>query len=405
MFKSPIHFATSKRGRVSIADFLSFLPLRDETILDVRARFDADVNAGLDPSDAAFTDTTVGGFYYDASQPAAMECVRLWDFFSNEVPAVTFPAYAYGEYLDEHGVTINVPRKDQVKATGTVTFSGLNGTLIPAGTEVSTVQTSPDTDPLAYVTTVGGIVGNQATPNGTVDLPVEAVQAGAGGNTAAGSVTALVTGIENISAVTNAAAITGGADVESDNLYRERILLEYAAPHGAGTVADYKRWALGFPPVGFVTVEPLWAGAGTVRVIVTDQSDNPVSDVVKNGLQALLDPVAGQGQGLAPIGAIVTVATVTLDTINITVTLTLASGYSLDGSAGTHNVTPDVGASIREYIDKLNPGDDVILNRVIEQIMAVPGITDLSTLRLNGSGANVVVGSLQVARTGSIVLS
>lgn len=388
-----------------MADFLSFIPLREESVFTVRGRFDADVNAGLDPSDAAFRDTTVGGFYYDVTQPPAMECARLWDFFSTEVPSVAFPAYAFGDYLDEHGVTVNVPRKDEVKATGTVTFTGVNGTLISTGTRVATVQTEADADPLVFVTTAGGMVGDQATPNGTVDIAVEAEVGGADGNVAAGLVTVLLTGIGGVSSVSNATAISGGADVETDDLYRVRILLEYAEPHGAGTISDYRRWALGFPPVGFVAVEPLWDGPGTVRVVVSDQSNNPVSDAVKDGLQALLDPVAGEGQGLAPVGATVTVDTVSLTTVSVAVTLSLATGYSLDGAAATVDVTDEVESAIKDYIDTLDPGEDVILNRVVEQIMAVPGVLDLTALLLNGSGANVAISALNVARTGTITLS
>jgi uncharacterized phage protein gp47/JayE len=381
------------------------LPLRDESILDVRARFDADANAGIDPSDPAFKDLTVGGFYYDVTQPAVMECARLWDFFSTEVPAVAFPAYAFGEYLDEHGITVNVPRKDGVKATGEVTFTGTNGTQIPSGTTVAVPQDDPDADPIIFETTASDTIGNQATPNGTITIPVQAVETGPAGNVPTGAVTELLTGIEGVESVTNASAITGGADVESDELYRERILLEYANPHGAGTIADYERWALGFPPVGYVTVVPLWNGPGTVQVVVTDQENNPVSNTVKDGLQAALDPVPGEGRGLAPIGATVTVDTPVLFNVDVQVELVLDEGYSIDGAAGTTDVSATIEDAIRDYIDTLPPGSDVIRNKVIEAIMLVPGVLDLQNLLMNGSAGNLSVASLQVPQTDDVTLN
>lgn len=371
----------------------------------MRARFDADANAGIDPADPGFKDLTVGGFYYDVTQPPVMECARLWDFFSTEVPAVAFPAFAFGEYLDEHGITINVARKDAVKATGEVTFTGPNGTPIPSGTQVAAPQDDPDADPIVFETTVSNTIGNTATPDGTITIPVEALVAGPEGNAPAGTVTELLTGIEGVASISNALAITGGADVETDELYRERILLEYASPHGAGTIADYKRWALGFPPVGYVTVDPLWAGAGTVRVVVTDQENNPVSNTVKAGLQAELDPTPGEGRGLAPIGAIVTVDTPALVSVDVVVTLVMEDGYSIDGAGGMTDLSADVEAAVREYIDTLDPGSDVIRNKVIEAIMLVPGVADLSALTLNGGGGNVVVTPLQVPRTDDVTLN
>jgi hypothetical protein len=70
-----------------VPEFIDFLPLYVETTDTIRARIDADVNAGVDPSDPAFVDTTEGGMFYDASQPIILEIERLWDALSAEVPA------------------------------------------------------------------------------------------------------------------------------------------------------------------------------------------------------------------------------------------------------------------------------------------------------------------------------
>lgn len=383
-----------------MADFADFLPIFQETIASIRARLDADVNAGLDPNDPAFLDTTEGGIYHDLSQTLALEIERQWDALSTEVPAAMFPAYAWGPYLDEHGVTINLPRKDQVKATGEVTFTGTNGTLIATGTQVATVQTDPDADPVVFATTESATIAG-----GTAVLAVEALVAGSAGNVGAGTVTTLASPLDGIASLTNASAMSGGADVESDDLYRERILLEYVAARGAGTQADYVRWALSYPPIGRVVVEAIWAGAGTVRVIVTDQAGAPVSGTVVTGLQNLLDPVAGQGLGLAPIGATVTVATVTAVTVDVDAIVSLKTGYSFDGAGGTIAVRTSIEQAIEDYIDKLNPGDDVILEHVSAQFFTVEGVYDVSGVELNGVATNVTITALQVARTDVVTLA
>jgi uncharacterized phage protein gp47/JayE len=587
--------------------FLNFPPLDLADANSVRARFDTDATAGLDPTDPRYPDLTVGGMYWDCTQPGVLEAVRLWGGFTEAVAAL-FPGTAWGEYLDLHGETINLPRKDEVAANGEVLFAGPLGTLIAAGTVVSTQVLDPSSGqtPVEFetqnsitlvvtpgptnliatpfssggvlaagtyyhrVTAIGGtgetIASNEAyatvagatsrielswaavagataykiyrgtvaggetllgqvlaphkgAPTGLVATPsalggtlaagsrfykvtaldaagesiasteatcvvpaggtgsvvltwtgvvgaasyrvyystttgteahwlpaaagvttitdigtagtaasppgadttspieatitgrfvtgaaavptnralVVATVAGSEGNVPAGTVVLVVSPVNGGPSVTNDAAMSSGADVESDDAYRARILLNYGQAQGAGNEADYEQWALAFGPIGFATVQPLWAGAGTVRVIVTDQSNQPVSALVVQQLQNLLDPVPGQGAGLAPIGAIVTVATPTLLTVAVTGTVVFDDGYSLDGAAGTIPSRQSIMDSIDEYVNSLAPGGDVILNNVIARFFLIPGVLDVSAVMLNGSASNVAVGTLQVA--------
>lgn len=588
---------------------LDFIPITRENIATIRARLDSDTNAGIDPSDSRFLDTVEGGIYWDLTQASALEIERLYDFI-NEMVAAIFPAFAWGTFLDEHGVTINVPRKAAVKATGEVLLTGTVGALIATGTRLATEQVDPNADPIEFValdstvivaapgpTNLAGVValapgvldagiyyyrvtaevpagetvasdeiaatvpvqtlgaptglagaefasgGTLATntyfykvtalnengetigsaeiskavtgPNGRVDLTwnavagassyriyrgtatgaqnlyytsatnsysdtnaastagtvpvvntaqagrvtltwnavagatgylvyrgvqplqetllvdlgvvltyvdegtaiqtsarpptnrifIEAAIAGGEGNVAPGTITQLLSPVEGVASVVNSQATTGGSDVEADEIYCERILLEYAAPHGAGNAADYERWARAYLPIGFATVEPLWNGAGTVRVIVTDNDNNPVSNTVVAGLQADLDPVAAKGMGRAPIGAIVTVVTPSVVTVNVSATVTMETGYSLDGASGTIALRDLIQAALSDYIDGLDPGDDVILNEVIGQIMSVDGVYDVSAVQLNGSASNVAIIFTQIAKVGTVTFA
>lgn len=448
---------------------LDFLPLSFDTIDTIRARIDADANAGIDPTSDDFIDQTVGGWWYDLTQAPALEIERLRDFLGTEVVAAMFPAFAWGEYLDYHGVTLDVPRKDASAATGSVTFAGTNGTVINSGTVVAQPAADPDDDPIEFVTTAAGTIAS-----GVATVAVQAAEAGAAGNVAAGTITSIVSPASGVT-VSNAAPITGGSDVETDEDYRERLLLEYAQGQGAGTRSDYERWALAYPGIGSVTVEALWSGAGTVRVVVTDNNFDAVSSTVRTGLQAELDPPAattattgshtlpvatinvvstaafrtsgfiqidlgtsrqvvsytgktsttftgcaggtgtvtagssvtqgGAGEGKAPIGAHVTVDTVTIVTAAIAGTVVHKPGYSLDGTAGTIATRTDITNSIKEYIDNLAPGDDVVLSRVSAQFHRVPGVLDVTGVTINGSAATLVVASLQKAKTGTVTLA
>lgn len=381
-------------------DITNRIPLVNVTLEEVRARVDADANAGLDPDDDRFIDTTPGGFYWDLTQPVLLEVARLWDFAASEVPAAIYVASSWGENLDDHGETINVPRKDAAYATGAVTLKGEVGTILGVGTQIGVAQTEPDQDPPSYVTTEGGTIG----VSGSITLAVKAEEAGSASNVAAGAAEFLLSPIGTITEVANADAITGGADVETDESYRARLLLELGAAQGAGNVADYQRWALSYPGVGFVTVTPLWAGAGTVLLNITDEENNPVSATVTEGLQNELDPVAGKGEGKAPVGAVVTVQTPSAKTVTVASKIELELGYSLDGAGGTIAVRGDIERVLAEYIDRLAPGADVLLHKTQSRFFLVEGVKDIVTVKLNGSEATAVIGASEVASLGTITL-
>ena len=402
-----------------MADSSDFFPIRDESLDAIIARIDADLNAGIAPDDDDFIDTTEGTFYADIRTAFALELERLWDVATRDTIAASLIEYAWGSYLDAHGEPLAVFRRDEVASTGEVTFTGTDGTIIGTGAEVSTSQVNPDDEPVSFLTTDDGVIGETVT--GELTLSVEAAEPGAAGNVPSGAVTLLLSPLSDVSTVINDAAMTGGADVESDEAYRDRIKLAWAAAQGLGSVADYQRWVLAVPGIGFVRVTPEWAGAGTVRVTVTDTENNPVSDELLAEIQDLLDPYdaetlsdgtqsptttftvvdttdfktagrilvgdtlifytgktsttftgcsgfsgsvpdgttvvqAGSGNGQAPVGALVTVRTAQTVAVDVDLSLELSDGYSIDGAVGTLPVGPEVTESLREYIDNQPPG-------------------------------------------------
>lgn len=484
-----------------MTELTQFVPIRFETVDTIRARLDADANAGIPPTDDRFLDLTPGGWWFDLTNVIALEFERLYNFFSVELPGSIFPAFSWGEYLDEWGVTLNLPRKPASQATGVLYFSGDVGTSVPTGTVSGVPQSDPSATPVLFSTTEDIVLAALPAPTnvgatqvssggfldaddtisglgwwyyvvtavtdegetiasaeaqiqtvghvskvtltwdavanalgykvyrgvrtgytyylmtlglvttyvddgtavlGTVRPPtntanIEAVDAADYGNVAALLVSELLSPVVGVAAVTNPLATSGGADVETDEAYRTRLLIELGAPQGGGTIADYERWALSYPEVGFVTVLPLWAGAGTVKVVVTDPDNNPVSAAVLTKIQTDLDPVVQKGEGLAPIGAAVTVATPTSVPVTVAATLTLADGYSLDGTDGSIAVRADVEDAIRAYINALPPGSSVIYAHADATLFSVEGVLDRSAFTLNGGTSNVTITSSQVA--------
>lgn len=172
------------------------------------------------------------------------------------------PFTATDEWLDTWAAFKRVFRKDATAAgyAGTSYVQILNctpGTDLPAGTQVNRG------DAFSYTTTADATVAS----NGVVTAPILATVSGASGNAAAGVALTLNVSIAGItSAGVASTAITGGADQETDDDLRTRMLFAYANPPAGGSATDYITWALAVPGVTRAWDLPNGAGAGTVIV-------------------------------------------------------------------------------------------------------------------------------------------
>lgn len=146
--------------------FLDLIPLYQESAVTVRARMDADVNAGLDEADPSWLDTREGTFYWDVTQPFVLEIARLWDAIGTEVIAAAMPVLAWGQYLDLHAAALGLERKPPVAASGTVVFTGDPGTLVSVGTIVSADPVDDDSEDTAveFETTESGVTSGGLLP-------------------------------------------------------------------------------------------------------------------------------------------------------------------------------------------------------------------------------------------------
>lgn len=479
-----------------MASLIDYLPLFQEDAATVRARINADANAGIAVDDPRYVDVREGTFFWDVTQPLVLEFARIYDALATEVPAAALAIFAWGEYLDWHAEVFNLERKAAVAATGQVTFRGDPGSLVGVGTIVSTPEVDEEGNTIEFVTTASGSTGAQvgeptglgATthttggslpsdeyfyeasaynafgetmgsvevsavvtgPNGRavldwadmagatgyrlyrglvaggdkgliydgaastfndtgavspgvagppdqnltagVTLPVEAVETGTLGNVAALAISELDSPNLAIDAVHNASPTTGGTDTESDAGLRERILLEFEG-HGAGTVNDFRRWALEEPGVGRAFVAPAWDGPNTVQVVVMTEDGDPVATSVTDSLEARLDPVVGQGAGEAPIGAIVTVQTPSITLIDVVANIDFEAGFSLDGGAGTTPRRAEINAALDEYIGGLDVGEDVIYEHVKAQFFTVQGVYNIASVTIEGGTSDVAITS------------
>lgn len=187
-----------------------------------------------------------------------------------------------------------VPRISAAAATGTATFTGTNGVAISSGLTVTR------SDGRVYTVTVGATVAS-----GTATVTIADNTAGAAGNTAVGTPLTLGSAPSGVNAAgVAAAAITGGADAETDDSLRTRMLAVYASPPQGGAVSDYVEWAMQVPGVTRAWCTPLGGGDGTVYVYTMFD----VTEAAFGGFPQGTDGVASAASGTAATGDQLTVA-------------------------------------------------------------------------------------------------
>ncbi len=335
----------------------------------------------LDASPADI-DKRPGSITYDLTGPTAIEAEALYaelDTFADKAFADT----AYGEWLDRRAADVGLTRKPAVKATGYVTFTGTDGTVVPEGTEVSTDGDAP----IYFVTTA-----NTTINGGTATVAAEAKEAGASGNVGPGAIKLTTGNITGITSVTNAAEFDGGVDRESDDSLRKRYFERVRRPITSGNVYHYRQWALEVVGVRDVRVYPVWNGPLTVKVVVLADDGVPS--------QALIDAAKSHIESQRPIGADVTVIGAIDYGIDVVATLQLVSGADMGA------VQAEIVAAINEYFRGLAFGDPIVRISAIQRIILDnPSVVDYAGLTLNGGTGNIEItgDAIPVLRTVNFV--
>lgn len=152
--------------------------------------------------------------------------------------------FATGLMLDLCGDDVNTPRLEASAAHCTVRFLGedfVGEVDIPIGTQVAAGDVVFTT--LEY----GQLTANRPQ----MDLQAACTQTGTRGNDwAVGQINTLKTTLLGASRITvqNISIPTGGAEVESDEAYRERIILAFESFSVAGSTGAYEYWTRAVSP-------------------------------------------------------------------------------------------------------------------------------------------------------------
>ena len=295
----------------------------------------------------------------------------------------SFPQTAQGMYLDYHAETRGITRGAAEKAAGTIRFAAADKVTAACPIEKGTVCMTAEGVRFETTENAAIAVGSQ-----WVDVPAQAVEAGAGGNVIAGTVTLLSAMPVGVVQCTNPAAFSGGCDAESDEALRGRVLASYQRLPNGANAAYYEQEAMRYPGVAAAKAVGRARGIGTVNVVIATHAGVPDA--------ALLAAVETDLQKKREIAVDVKVLAPTVETVAVTAALKAAPGYTF----------AEVKAGAQSALEALFTGEllgkSVTTARLLTLLCGVEGVENV---HLTAPAADVAVGSTELPMLGTVTLS
>lgn len=286
---------------------------------------------------------------------------------------------------------------------------GLFNIAVPIGSRFSTINGENSIDLTA--TAAAGMSGGQYAYQLTADTP------GSIGNDYTGPILP-ITSIQGLTSAQITDVLVPGDDVETDEEFRERLLLALTDRPFGGNIASYRENILAIDGVGAVQIYPTWNGGGTVKCSVLGADFTPASAELVENVQNAIDPPPNQGLGLglAPIGAQVTISAPETVEINVSATLTIQSSYEIgqlqtpiENAIAAYLLTVAQEWGTNTSSTSVQYAANVYVARVTAAIVGVTGVVNATNVQLNGGTDDLLLtetGTLQqVPALGTVSLT
>ncbi len=323
---------------------------------------------------------------------SAMEALNQKELqnYSAELATANLVITATGSDLDILGSEYGVTRKPAEAAVLTIELPAVNGTVIPV-----TVDYTGDSNGVRYLP-------DAASPPAAGGVAVQDVSAqtlGVAGNLNISdtmSIGTQVPGAETQAEVT--IILNTGADEETDDAYRQRILDKIQSIRGGGNAADYRIWseevagvARAYPYAGGI----LGSGSPPDRIVYveTDVSIDPdglAAAPILAEVRASITANSSTGISRQPLG--LTDSTLYVVSITRIIIYVQIRGLTVDPAIETQ-VKADVATAVELYFRSLRPyidGLDVASERNDFITALTVGNVVQDILGANGASAETV---------------
>jgi len=293
-------------------------------------------------------------------------------------------------------------RLGPAKAYGEVTFRlaapATADVLIAAGSQVKVPQTSK----------IYAVVENTVIPTGQLEMAalVQALSPGAAYNTAAGTITEMVTVIEGITSISNTKPLITGSDPETDKERQERFTryikalargTDAALEYAATTTALYDN--NGFVVERVVKSQVIKVATSYVHLYVHNgqgsTSDSLVAEAVKV-VHGFLDNQGKKVPGYKAAGDTVDVFKAIEQGLAVKIGISPKAGYTLS------DLTNAVIAAVQDYFASLDIGAPMLRNSLLTVIKGVTGVLDADII-LPAQNVGSVAGTIYVIAEDPII--
>lgn len=322
-------------------------------------------------------DTSEGSIIRDMLMPMAIASEEL-SKNNDDIVNNMMEDTAQGEWLTELADEAGVYRQGATSARGKVTFIGDVGTIIPFGTYVKS-------DVMQYTTLYEAVIG----ADGEVTTDIIAVTPGSLGNVLPGYINSLSINIGGVNEVINRESVSGGADIESDDLLRRRLYLRRQNPVYAGNTAQYVEWAQAASnDVGAAKCIPVWNGPGTVKVVfVTDAGTVPdpaLISVVDGTIRSYMPCVGVELTTEAPVEK------------SIDISIKTSESVSSEGLEALKQ-------AIRTYFAKISLVESFVkYGQMCAEVLDANVIETFDELKMNGTYSNVQLSNTEIPVLGEL---
>lgn len=330
-------------------------------------------------------DKREGSIIYDAVAPAAMVSAQQSLSLANIIRE-TYIKTAQGEFLDYRAVEHGTSRYEATNAEVKAKFNDDDGN--PINVEVGDRFASIAESPIFYTVI-------KANNDGTAEMQAE--EAGTSANSYIGQVLP-VTPNDNLAWAEITEIIAPARDAETDDHLRERILKSDAWLAYGGNIADYLDMIHKISEVGAAQVYPVWAGSGTVKLVIVNNDLMPASPDLVKKVKNIIDPEdnEAQGVGLAPIDHRVTVVAPEVLKVDVSIQLQLTDqANKVAVKKGIKDMLNELFSELRKDWDTINAtvgrgySLSIYRSRILSKIMLIDGVADSQLPKLNGEDKDI----------------
>ena len=332
------------------------------------------------------TSTNKGSLIYNSNFPAAMkisDTLMSLDEAVKKVFAKTAVESGYSDYVDLKAGEMGLTRKRATYAEIDINVNGAPNTLLKNNSIVGT------SDNRLYTTEQDLILDS----NGFGKVKVKAEKPGSLYNVKVDEINSLPIRYSGITSIKNENEYNSAVDEETDEALYERYSLKVRTPATSGNKYHYQNWALEVDGVGNAEVYPLWNGNGTVKVVIANSNKRAASSDL---LQEVIDHIEDN----RPIGATVTVVSVTEKAINVAANVQINSTTTLGAVQNTFI------ANLGDYFKNTFNGNKVSIMKIGSMLLDIDGVLDVdsASIKLNNVADNVTLGADEIAVLGTVNL-